>query len=162
MMRVKNYSFVGVYLVAVSLLIACEKGGNEADSVENKKTLPTLTIPQVLVPAGEFIRGSNREDDLAMRQQYGFPAPLFVDEHPQKKIYLDAFKIDTYEVTNKQFKNYILQARRMLPYAWMSNGYAISEAQCWMWKGCARWSLMCLPWILIRETWTSRLCWQPC
>jgi len=54
---------------------------------------------------------------------------LFVDEHPQKKVYLDAFKIDMFEVTNKQFKTYIFSAGRMLPYIWMSNGYAISEDQ---------------------------------
>ncbi len=125
MARVKNYAFVAACFVTVSVLIACEKNGDEAGDVKNQRP----SVSQVLVPAGEFIRGSNREDDLAMRQQYGFPAPLFVDEHPQKKIYLDAFKIDTYEVTNKQFKDYIFQARRMLPYAWMSNGYAISSEQ---------------------------------
>ncbi|WP_455197974.1 formylglycine-generating enzyme family protein, partial [Kaarinaea lacus] len=88
-----------------------------------------MNVDQVLVPAGEFIRGSNKEDDLAMRQQYGFPAPLYVDEHPQKRIYLDAFKIDTYEVTNRQYKAYINDARQMLPHAWMSNGYAITREQ---------------------------------
>jgi len=129
MTRVKNYSFVMVCLVTISLLVACEKDNSEAGNTENKKKLSTLTVPQVLVPAGEFIRGSNREDDPAMRQQYGFPEPLFVDEHPQKRIYLKAFKIDTYEVTNKQFRDYIFQTRRMLPYAWMNNGYAISKDQ---------------------------------
>jgi formylglycine-generating enzyme required for sulfatase activity len=64
-----------------------------------------------------------------MRQQYGFPAPLFLDEHPQKKVHLDDFRIDTSEVTNKPYTDYIMQAGRMLPYAWMSNGYAISENQ---------------------------------
>ena len=108
----------------VLLLSACDSDtGNRASS-------PTaLHIPQVLVPAGEFIRGSNREDDPVMRQKYGFPAPLFVDEHPQKKIHLDAFRIDIYEVSNKQFKDYILTAGRMLPYAWVNNGYAITENQ---------------------------------
>lgn len=114
-------------LVAISFLSACENKSEKTVAA----TAPTveLNVEQVLVPAGEFIRGSNKEDDVEMRQQYGFPAPLFLDEHPQKKVHLDAFKIDTYEVTNKQFKAYIFSTRRMLPYAWMSNGYAISEAQ---------------------------------
>ena len=120
-------------LIFTLLLAACDTG-NKADpspasAVQNPDVHTALQVEQVMVPAGEFIRGSNREDDLAMRQQYGFPAPLFVDEHPQKKMHLNGFKIDTYEVTNKQFKTYILETKRMLPFAWMSNGYAIAEDQ---------------------------------
>ena len=118
-----------VSVVCLLLLVGCD--GGSGSSTENSTIDPvvSMNVEQVLVPAGDFIRGSNRKDDLAMRQQYGFPAPLFVDEHPQKKMHLDSFKIDTYEVTNKQFKTYILNAKRMLPYIWMSNGYAISEDQ---------------------------------
>jgi formylglycine-generating enzyme required for sulfatase activity len=122
----KRYLFVG-FIVLTSLLAACEKKSEK--KVTSTPSVVEPKVEQVLVPAGEFIRGSNKEDDLAMRQQYGFPAPLYLDEHPQKKVHLDAFKIDTFEVTNKQFKAYILATRRMLPYAWMSNGYAISEEQ---------------------------------
>ena len=89
----------------------------------------SLDVAQVLIPAGKFIRGSNREDDVAMRQQYGFPLPLFLDEHPMKKVYLDAYKIDTFEVTNKQYKAYLMQTMRILPDAWMRNGYAMTEEQ---------------------------------
>lgn len=120
----------GIVLMLASLVLAACDGGHETTTAKGDNAKPVaLVVEQVLVPAGEFIRGSNREDDLAMRQQYGFPEPLFVDEHPQQKLHLDAFKIDTYEVSNKQFKAYVLQTRRMLPYAWMSNGYAISEDQ---------------------------------
>ena len=120
-----------VVVVCFWLLASCDSETGLSDSQKQSvaNSVGSLTVEQVLVPAGEFVRGSNRQDDLAMRQQYGFPAPLFVDEHPQKKLHLDAFKIDTYEVTNKQFKTYILSAKRMLPYAWMSNGYVISEDQ---------------------------------
>lgn len=123
--------FSCVIVVFAWILVGCdsESGSSAGDKNRSEKTTASLTVEQVLVPAGEFIRGSNREDDLAMRQQYGFPAPLFVDEHPQKKLHLDAFKIDTYEVTNKQYKTYIFQTKQMLPYAWMSNGYAVSEEQ---------------------------------
>ena len=111
------------------LLVACDAEFGSSTKDATADTVAAMNVAQVLVPAGEFIRGSNREDDLAMRQQYGFPSPLFVDEHPQKEVHLDAFNIDTYEVTNKQFKSYILSGKRMLPYAWMSNGYAIAEDQ---------------------------------
>jgi len=111
------------------LLVGCEKNGEKSAREEMDESSIGQIVSQVLVPGGEFIRGSNKEDDVAMRQQYGFPSPLFVDEHPQKKIHLDAFRIDRYEVTNKQFKIYMLKTRRMLPYAWMSNGYAMTEEQ---------------------------------
>ena len=107
-MNKHSFMFYGSTVVFILLtLVACEN--DQAKTVPGESTAvpelnPELKVEQVVVPAGEFIRGSNKEDDLAMRQQYGFPAPLYVDEHPEKKIHLDAFKIDTYEVTNKQYK----------------------------------------------------------
>ncbi len=83
-------------------------------------------MPMVLVPAGEFIMGSNRTDTEGLQQRYGFPAPLFLDEHPQHTVYLDAFKIDAYEVSNIQFKRFILATDRLLPWEWGHNGYGLT------------------------------------
>jgi len=46
----------------------------------------------VLIPAGEFIMGSNDGDD---------------DEKPVHRLYLDAYYIDKYEVTNAQFCKFL-------------------------------------------------------
>ncbi len=105
-----------------ALLTGCEQTGSEKNA---KKHLPAVI--QTLVSAGEFIRGSNRPDDPAMRQQYGFPMPLFLDEHPQATIFLDGFKIDTYEVSNAQYREYVAQTGYMLPFAWMNNGYGLGR-----------------------------------
>ncbi len=53
---------------------------------------PTLAPPtgMVLVPAGEFIMGSPEDEGND-------------DEHPQRTLYLDAFYIDKYEVTNAEY-----------------------------------------------------------
>ena len=48
------------------------------------------------IPAGEFIRGSNDHE---------------ADEKPEEKIYLDAFFIDTYETTNKEFNECLAQGK---------------------------------------------------
>ncbi len=48
----------------------------------------------VLIPAGEFIMGS--EEGIGKK-----------DEHPAHKVYLDAYYIDRYEVTGKQFEAYL-------------------------------------------------------
>lgn len=46
----------------------------------------------ILIPAGEFQMGSNNGD---------------TDEKPVHSVYIDAFKIDIYEVTNVQYKEFI-------------------------------------------------------
>ena len=120
-------NFTGLFILTMIILAACDTDSQQVS--ESGKNTARLDVPQVLIPAGEFIRGSNKEDDIAMRQQYGFPAPIYVDEHPQKKMYLDAYKIDTFEVSNKQYKAYIFDKRQMLPHLWMTNGYAITREQ---------------------------------
>ncbi|MDI6641030.1 MAG: SUMF1/EgtB/PvdO family nonheme iron enzyme [Elusimicrobiota bacterium] len=89
--------------------------------------------PMVLIPAGEFIMGSppGEGDD---------------DEHPQRKVYLDAYYIDKYEVTNEQFKKFV-----------DATGY-ITEAEKgggWVWDG-SQWRQKSLPagktrWVMVQE-----------
>ena len=66
-----------------------ELAANDSETVQ--MTLPPGKVPQgmVLVPAGEFIMGSDER------------AP---DERPERRIHLDAFYIDRFEVTNQAFK----------------------------------------------------------
>ena len=56
---------------------------------------PVAPDGMVLIPEGEFLMGS--EDALADN-----------DEQPEHTVFIDAFFIDTYEVTNAQFKDFIL------------------------------------------------------
>ena len=55
-----------------------------------------------LVPAGEFTMGSDADNALAVCQKYssGCDGGWYVDEEPPHTVSLDAFYIDTYEVTN--------------------------------------------------------------
>ena len=131
-MKNKHFSILLLILLfSALLLVGCEKNNEKLNNeiVDNTEQSDDMEVLQVLVPAGEFVRGSNKKDDIDMRERYGFPAPLHLDEHPQKKIHLDAFKIDVFEVTNRQYKTYILKTRKMLPYLWMSNGYVVTEEQ---------------------------------
>ena len=48
-------------------------------------------VPMVLVPAGEFMMGSNLSDD----------------EKPMRRVFLNAFLMDTYEVTVGQYARYL-------------------------------------------------------
>lgn len=55
----------------------------------------------VYIPAGEFVMGS----DESVADKIGGIVP--VDEMPKRKVYLKAFYVDKYEVTNKKYKEYL-------------------------------------------------------
>jgi formylglycine-generating enzyme len=66
----------------------------------------------VLVPAGGFLMGSDKKTD---RNAYR-------SELPQRRIYVDAFEIDTYEVTNLQYLKFILATGRKPQLDWRYDG----------------------------------------
>src|SRR5215475_14420445 len=69
-----------------------------AERVANWKTKDEM----VLVPAGEFVMGSDKKTDrLAYRS-----------EIPQRRVYLDAFEIGKYEVTALKCLKFVLATNR--------------------------------------------------
>lgn len=66
----------------------------------------------VLVPAGEFLMGSDEEDTEGTGLEYGIVKPWFEDEHPQRRMTLPAYYIDQFEVTNEQYAAYAAQTNR--------------------------------------------------
>jgi formylglycine-generating enzyme required for sulfatase activity len=56
---------------------------------------PGDSTPMVLIPAGEFLMGRDMS-----------PSKKPADEKPAHKVYLDAFYIDKYEVTNAQYEKF--------------------------------------------------------
>lgn len=80
-----------------------------------------------LIPAGEFVMGSNKTDDAGLQKEYGFVNPLYIDERPPHQVTLPAFMIDTYEVTNAQYKVFIQQTKALDPPAWIQNGYNVRD-----------------------------------
>jgi len=63
-------------------------------------------VRMLLVPAGEFTMGRSASDQFADCQELNQECQLswFMDEEPIHKVYLDAFYIDVYEVTNALYK----------------------------------------------------------
>jgi formylglycine-generating enzyme required for sulfatase activity len=87
----------------------------------------------VLIPAGEFKMGSNKDENVAMWRDanalnpYGFNDRLYVDERPLHKVTLPAFMIDKYEVTNVQYREFVVSTRHRVPFMWAKNGYNLSD-----------------------------------
>lgn len=84
----------------------------------------------VMIPAGEFIMGSDGQDASKKSQEFGSIKPWFLDEHPQRKVPLPAFWLDRYEVTNLAFKQFVIAknyADALVPSGWQQNGYAINR-----------------------------------
>lgn len=100
----RNRCVFFVFLISFSFLSACEKGPGP---------LPLTTISEidgkamVLVPAGEFIMGTDLTDPENTHLKIGTVKPLYLDQHPERKVHLDAFYIDQYEVTNREYQKFI-------------------------------------------------------
>jgi len=67
----------------------------------------------VLIPAGEFIMGTDNR---------------LPDEGPQHSVYLDAFYIDKYEVTNLQYKKFIDDTKHKSPRHFSNRTYPEGKA----------------------------------
>jgi formylglycine-generating enzyme required for sulfatase activity len=80
----------------------------------------------VLIPAGEFVMGSDKLDTKNQAQEFGASKPWYVDEHPQRKVNLPAFKIDKYEVTNAQYREFVRKTNYWFPPSWKDNGYLLA------------------------------------
>jgi iron(II)-dependent oxidoreductase len=73
----------------------------------------------VYVPAGEFIMGSSDADIEMYLEMFIYRRPSrFENEKPQHTVYLDAFYIDKYEVTNAQYEEFMDATGHSAPPYW--------------------------------------------
>ena len=110
-MRFSASSILFTLLILLLLVLACR------DPIEPHLvgTLPieTITTPKdgavmVYVPAGEFLMGTSD----AEIEHYKEIFPLrdiarYDNERPQRTVFVDAFYIDKFEVTNQQYKLFL-------------------------------------------------------
>jgi formylglycine-generating enzyme required for sulfatase activity len=85
-----------------------------------------LEVGMVYVAAGPFVMGSDKVDTDAVKQkEFGFVKPLYVDEHPAHSRVLPAFHIDRLEVSNAEYKDFVLRSGYSEPEHWIQNGYNV-------------------------------------
>lgn len=76
----------------------------------------------VLVPAGDFLMGSAPQEVEAVKKEFGgralYKDYAFEAEMPKRKVNLKAFYIDTYEVTNRKYKEFMKETGHLAPPFW--------------------------------------------
>ena len=83
-------------------------GEGEADMLAE-----VLDRSMVLIPAGEFTLGSRSGH---------------TDEQPQRRIYLDSYEIDRYEVANAQYQRFLRMTGSGLFRNWLSPGFKTEQS----------------------------------
>jgi len=107
--------------------------GSLAHAAENTESGNTSGM--VLIPSGEFTMGSDKNEDPSMQRDnnalnpFGFLDRLYIDERPSHAVYLPSYLIDKYEVTNAQYRQFLLSSQREVPYSWVRSGLIFSRAQ---------------------------------
>ncbi len=110
-MRTNILSKIAFCILSVVLcfsVIAVEKG-DVAKPAPKVDKIGKDGAPMVLIPAGEFQMGTDPSEIPALVQkykQYGAKASWFEDETSRHTVYVDAFYMDIYEVTNAQYKKF--------------------------------------------------------
>ena len=74
---------------------------------DERRTMTNVTEELVLIPSGEFFMGSDSEGD----------------HNPVHKVYIDAFYMDKYEVTNAKYLKFCKVTGHQLPEFWNMEGF---------------------------------------
>lgn len=119
-------ALVAVMLVAaLAVVITCDPSGKPAGAdaevqlirqlaaVDDPRLAECLDRSMVEIPAGEFVMGSDT----------GRP-----DERPERRVYLDAYSIDRYEVTNAQYQRFVAASEWDPPGYWPGGSYPPGQA----------------------------------
>ena len=101
---------IAMGLVPVSWADHLSPHWRPADGDAEAVRLAALPVAEgmVSVPAGWFLMGSDPDHDRVAGPQ----------EQPRRKVYLDAFEIDQYEVSNTHYLRFILATQGSVPPYW--------------------------------------------
>ncbi len=81
----------------------------------------------VLIPAGSFLMGAEPRDDDGKAQEYGSIKPWYLDEAPKHRQMVKAFWLDKFELSNRQYREFVMANNYFIPNGWKENGYLLSR-----------------------------------
>lgn len=96
--------------------------GSNLEALENSRDNP-WEADMVSIPAGIFLFGTDKQDEAGQALSVGLSKPWFADENPQQKVFIKAFYIDRYEVTNRRYKIYVSAVGAVLPSYWEDGSF---------------------------------------
>ncbi|MDO9390159.1 MAG: carboxypeptidase regulatory-like domain-containing protein, partial [bacterium] len=103
--------------VSKSISVAVNAGNAVTANISLVASGSTMAIVWVSIPAGSFTMGSTAADTVPWYNTAG-------DEYPQHTVYLDAYQISKYEVTNSQFKAFMDAGGYSDSTYWTTDGWA--------------------------------------
>jgi formylglycine-generating enzyme required for sulfatase activity len=72
----------------------------------------------IRVPAGEFLMGTDEVDPDDIALKFGIVKPWLDDEHPAHRVGLPGYRIDRFEVTLGQYKQFVAATGHRPPSSW--------------------------------------------
>lgn len=71
--------------------------------------------------------GATPKDDEGRAKEFGSIKPWYLDEAPRREESLPAFSIDKYEVSNRQYRDFVIEKNYIVPQTWRENGYLLTR-----------------------------------
>ncbi len=112
---IRKYAHTAVF--CLSLLLSgcqdtfCDCPSTDSSALPATKAAPVDGKPLVLIPAGPFVMGTDKTDTDNTHQKIGTVKPLYLDQHPERTLNLAAYYIDQYEITNKEYRRFIVETQ---------------------------------------------------
>ena len=89
---------------------SCHSSESCLSASSTTRITPKDGMMQVYIPAGEFLMGSTSDDiNMLLKEHPKYSGESFDEEIPQHRVYLDAYWIDKYEVTNAMFTKFVAE-----------------------------------------------------
>jgi len=110
-------------LLACQLLIA----GCNGDPHQAGKVNPLKYSGMIYVPAGEFIMGTEPENEKEFPNTFGFSDVPYENEQPKRKVYIKGFYIDKLEVSIGEYVSFLRKTHRKPPIEWAKVGLDVGQ-----------------------------------
>jgi formylglycine-generating enzyme required for sulfatase activity len=123
--RFNSLNYTAVVLILLSFfLLGCGDCDCEKDLLSPVKVSEKDQKEMVLIPSGEFIMGTNKVDTEGTHKKIGAVKPLYLDQHPERKLLLGSFYMDRYEVTNIEYLKFLIATQFTdKPAHWVDGNY---------------------------------------